>query len=71
MFADSLVELQTLAQRQVIGSRGKTVAKQASRVEMTDAVMEVSSRIAAYAEEVGNVELEADVTFSRTEVLNR
>jgi len=71
LFADSLVELQTLAQRQVIGSQGKTAAKQASRVEMTDAVMEVSSRIAAYAEEVGNVELEADVTFSRTAVLNR
>jgi len=71
LFADSLVELQTLAQRQVIGSEGKTVAKEALRIEMADAVMEVSSRIAAYAEEVGNVELEADVTVTRSAVLYR
>ncbi len=71
LFDDSLVELQTLAQRQVIGSQGKTVAKGASRITMTDAVMEVSSKIAAYAEAEGNVELEADVTFPRTAVLYR
>jgi hypothetical protein len=69
LYADSLVELQTLAQRQVIGSQGKTAAKEAARIEMANAVMEVGSRIAAYAEAAGKVELEADVAVTRSAVL--
>jgi len=69
LFGEKIAEIDQLAQQQLTGSRGATVAKKAARAAMSDSVMGLFARMTSYSEAIDDPVLLADVKATRSDLL--